>query len=81
MQWLLTYAKQTPDCASPGASPINVSVPAPCADLPAVQCIRVQVSYDYRTHPFLPGTGRVYGWVMPRPLRSTAVSQLDLGGH
>jgi len=39
------------------------------------------VSYDYRAHPFLPGTGRVYGWVMPTPLRSSAVSQLDLGGN
>ncbi|WP_353085747.1 pilus assembly protein [Stenotrophomonas sp.] len=81
MQWLLTYAKQTPSCTTPGAAPINVSAPAPCADLPSAQCISVQVSYDYRTHPFLPGTGRVYGWVMRTPLRSTAVSQLDLGGN
>jgi len=81
MQWLLTYAKQTPDCTVAGAPPITVSTPAPCADLPAVQCIRVEVSYDYRAHPFLPGTGRVYGWVMPTPLRSSAVSQLDLGGN
>ncbi|OFS96510.1 pilus assembly protein TadE [Stenotrophomonas sp. HMSC10F06] len=81
MQWLLTYARQTPDCAAAGAPPITVSTPAPCADLPAAQCIRVEVSYDYRAHPFLPGTGRVYGWVMPRALRSTAVAQLDLGGN
>lgn len=81
MQWLLTYAKQSPDCAAGGAPPITVSTPAPCADLPAAQCIRVEVSYDYSTYPFLPGTGRVYGWVMTRPLRSTAVAQLDLGGN
>lgn len=81
MQWLLTYAKQAPSCTTPGAAPINVSAPAPCEDLPSAQCISVQVSYDYRTHPFLPGTGRVYGWVMRTPLRSTAVSQLDLGGN
>jgi hypothetical protein len=81
MQWLLTYAKQSPDCAAGGAPPISVSTPAPCADLPAAQCIHVEVSYDYSTYPFLPGTGRVYGWVMTRPLRSTAVAQLDLGGN
>ncbi|MET0890607.1 pilus assembly protein [Stenotrophomonas sp. SAM-B] len=81
MQWLLTYAKQAPDCAAAAAPPITVSTPAPCADLPAAQCIRVEVSYDYSAYPFLPGTGRVYGWVMPKPLRSTAVAQLDLGGN
>jgi len=81
MQWLLTYAKQSPDCAAGGAPPISVSTPAPCADLPAAQCIHVEVSYDYSTYPFLPGTGRVYGWVTTRPLRSTAVAQLDLGGN
>jgi hypothetical protein len=41
--------------------------------------MQVSVSYDYRSKPFLPGTGRVYGWLITEPIRSTAVAQLDLG--
>ncbi len=79
MQWLLNYAGQTPDCSNAGAPPIVVSAPAPCAGLASVQCMQVSVSYDYGSKPFLPGTGRLYGWVVSEPIRSTAVAQLDLG--
>ncbi|WNH47191.1 MULTISPECIES: pilus assembly protein [Stenotrophomonas] len=79
MQWLLSFAAQDADCSAAGAPPIVVSPPAPCSGLPSAQCMQVSVSYDYRAHPFLPGTGRVYGWVIDTPIRSTAVAQLDLG--
>ena len=79
MQWLLTYAGQNPDCSTPGAPPIVVSAAAPCTGLSSAQCMQISVSYDYGAKPFLPGTGRVYGWVMNAPIRSTAVAQLDLG--
>jgi hypothetical protein len=78
MQWLLTYAGQNPDCSAAGAPPIVVSAPMPCTGLASAQCIQVSVSYDYGAKPFLPGTGRAYGWVMNTPIRSTAVAQLDL---
>jgi hypothetical protein len=39
----------------------------------------VTVSYDYASHPFLPGTATLYKWVMRAPIRSVAVAQLDLG--
>jgi Flp pilus assembly protein TadG len=79
MQWLLTYAGQNPDCSAAGAPPIVVSAPSPCSGLATAQCMQISVSYDYRAKPFLPGTGRVYGWVITEPIRSTAVAQLDLG--
>lgn len=79
MQWLLSYAGQSPNCATASAAPIVVSAPAPCSGLPGAQCMQISVSYDYQAKPFLPGTGRVYGWVITQPLRSTAVAQLDLG--
>jgi len=43
--------------------------------------VTVTVSYDYSSHPFLPGTGTLYGWVMKAPIRSVAVAQLDLGSN
>ncbi|MGH8039040.1 MAG: TadE/TadG family type IV pilus assembly protein [Stenotrophomonas sp.] len=79
MQWLLTYAGQQPDCSAAAAPPIVVSAPAPCSGMASAQCMQISVSYDYGAKPFLPGTGRVYGWVITEPIRSTAVAQLDLG--
>ncbi|MEG2805401.1 TadE family protein [Stenotrophomonas sp.] len=79
MQWLLNFAGQQANCSAAGAPPIVVTAPAPCVGLPSAQCMQVSVSYDYRSKPFLPGTGRVYGWLMTQPIRSTAVAQLDLG--
>jgi Flp pilus assembly protein TadG len=81
MQWLLTYAAQTPDCSSASSGPIVVSAAAPCSGLADAQCMQVSVSFDYRAKPFLPGTGRLYGWVLDRPISSTAVAQLDLGSN
>lgn len=81
MEWLLAYSAQTPDCSSASSAPIVVSPPAPCAGMPGAQCMQVSVSYDYGAHPFLPGTGRLYGWVLDRPISSTAVAQLDLGSN
>ncbi|KAF1016801.1 MAG: hypothetical protein GAK31_00059 [Stenotrophomonas maltophilia] len=81
MQWLLTFSAQTPDCSSGGAGngPITVSAAAPCSGLPTASCMTVTTRYDYARHPFMPGTGRVYDWVMTDAIRSSAVAQLDLG--
>jgi hypothetical protein len=79
MQWLLSYAGQSPDCSLASAAPIMVSPPAPCSGMASAQCMRISVSYDYQAKPFLPGTGRMYGWVITRPIQSSAVAQLDLG--
>jgi Flp pilus assembly protein TadG len=79
MQWLLTYAGQQPDCSTAAAPPIVVSAPSPCSGMASAQCMQISVSYDYGAKPFLPGTGRLYGWVITEPIRSTAGAQLDLG--
>ncbi len=89
MQWLTAFSGQNPNCNSPTASPVVVSVPQTCPGAPAAspgapsppQCITVTVSYDYQAAPFLPGTGRLYGWTLDRPLSNTAVAQLDLGSN
>lgn len=81
MQWVLAYTAQAPDCSGASTSPILVSAAAPCSGMPDVQCLTVTVSFDYAAHPFLPGTGRLYGWVLDQPIRSTAVAQLDLGSN
>ena len=86
MQWLLQFSGQDPDCGSAsstgsGAGAIVVSPPAACSGLASAQCVTVTVSYDYSSHPFLPGTGTLYGWVMGDPIRSSAVAQLDLGSN
>jgi hypothetical protein len=80
MQWLLTFAGETPDCTD---APIAVTGPKDCPDAsaaPGVKCITVTTSFDYDKHPFLPGTATVYGWVIGKPLSSTAVIQLDTQG-
>jgi hypothetical protein len=79
MDWLLEYARQSPDCANAAASPIAVSQPFACVGSADRQCMRVTVSYDYDHHPFIPGTGRLYGWTIGTPLSSVATAQLDLG--
>lgn len=81
MQWLLQFSAQNPDCSAGGTGAIVVSPQAPCAGLATVQCMTVTVSYDYASHPFLPGTATLYGWVMQAPIRSVAVAQLDLGSN
>lgn len=81
MQWLLAYSGDSVSCSSATAAPIIVSMPAPCKDMADTQCIRVSVSYDYGSHPFLPGTGQLYGWVLDKPISSIAVAQLDLGSN
>lgn len=79
MQWLLNFSGQPVDCSNGGSNAILVSAQAPCAGLASAQCMTVTVSYDYASHPFLPGTATLYKWVMRAPIRSVAVAQLDLG--
>ncbi|HFF5943406.1 MULTISPECIES: TadE/TadG family type IV pilus assembly protein [Stenotrophomonas] len=79
MQWLLNFSGQPVDCSNGGNNAILVSAQAPCAGLASAQCMTVTVSYDYASHPFLPGTATLYKLVMRAPIRSVAVAQLDLG--
>jgi len=80
MQWLLDFSGQTANCQSAAAEPIVVSDAYPCVGDGATRCMQVSVSYDYDRHPFIPGTGRVLGWVMGERMRSSAVVQLDSDG-
>lgn len=87
MTWLLTFSGEAPDCAAPpapgsGYAPVAVSAPIACPSTPAVQCITVQASYDYNTHPFLPGTATVYGWLLGKgvTISSSATVQLSNTG-
>lgn len=77
MQWLLDFSGQDAGCGSADAAPIAVESLA-CTGASGRQCIRVTVSYDYASHPFLPGTVTLYGWTLG-DLSSSAVAQLDLG--
>jgi Flp pilus assembly protein TadG len=90
MQWLLSFAQETPDCTDipitvSANDPIAVSMPGPCpsnGEAPAdVQCVTVTTSFDYNDHPFLPGTVTVYDWVTKQQLlTSTATIQIDTSG-
>lgn len=77
MQWLLNFSGQTPDCLTADSGSIRVSAALPCEDGSAVRCIRVTVSYDYDQHPFIPGTGALFGWTIGQRLQSQAVVQID----
>ena len=81
MQWLLNFSGQSANCSTADAAPIIVSMPLACTGNPLAQCIQVEVSYNYNRHPFLPGTGRLYGWVLGTSLRRRATVQLDLGSN
>jgi len=72
MQWLLAFSGDTPDCAD---GPIAVSTIA-CPSNAALSCVQVVTSFDYKTHPFIPGTTAVYGWLLDS-ISSTAIVQLD----
>lgn len=79
MQWLLNFSGATPDCAgAPGNEPIDVSA-MPCPAAAGVQCIQVITTYDYESHPFIPGTTILYGWLLGK-LSSSATVQLDTSG-
>lgn len=90
MQWLLTFSTPSgsaaPSCSSSGLSnsvaSVAVSTPGACTGTvpTGVECITVTASYDYDTHPFLPGTKALYGWVIGQPISSTATIQIDTDG-
>lgn len=77
MQWLLTFSGATPNCT---ADPIAVSSQA-CPS-GGVTCVQVTTTFDYNSHPFIPGTTTIYGWVLggAGTLTSSATVQLDTTG-
>lgn len=84
MSWLLAFSGENPNCAAPaspgaGYAPVAVSSATPCPSNAAMQCITVVASFDYNTHPFVPGATTLYGWLMKSSLSSSATVQLDLG--
>ncbi|KAF1685438.1 pilus assembly protein TadE [Pseudoxanthomonas broegbernensis] len=84
MQWLLDFSGNGTDCAAPdspssGSAAVAVSTPAPCAGNVQARCLQVVTRYDYDTHPFIPGVGRVYGWVLGGTIASSAIAQIDTG--
>lgn len=76
MLWLLNFSGQNPSCTTATSAPIQVSGAYPCEAGSSVNCMRVTVSYNYDQHPFIPGTGAMYGWTIGAPLTSQAVVQL-----
>lgn len=85
MAWLLTYANENANCATPSSpggtyAPIAVSGSAPCPSNASALCITVVASFDYNNHPFIPGTRTLYGWALGTNLSSTATVQLDPTG-
>jgi len=83
MQWLITFSNESATCPN---SLITVTGPITCPSTPpgktptGVQCITVKTTFDYNTHPFLPGTKSVYHWVVGSALSSTATIQIDTQG-
>lgn len=76
MGWLLTFAGAPADCSTP----MVVVAAMACPSAAGVQCVQVTTSFDYDKHPFIPGTVKVYGWVLGNQLSSTAMVQLDTAG-
>lgn len=74
MQWLLNFSSDASPCTS-GA--ISVSPPSTCPSTPAAQCMTVTTSFDYDDHPFVPGTQKLYGWVVGSSITRSATVQLD----
>jgi len=84
MSWLLAFSGENANCATPAApgatyAPVAISAAAPCPSNAAMKCITVVASFDYNTHPFIPGATALYGWLMTSSLSSSATVQLDLG--
>ncbi|MCL7713514.1 pilus assembly protein [Stenotrophomonas mori] len=79
MQWLLNFSGDAANCGDATTPPIAVSDAYACNGGGTARCIQVSVFYDYDQHPFLPGTGNLFGWVLGEGLRSSAVVQLDDG--
>jgi len=77
MSWLINFSGQSVDCSSPNTGPIIVSNATPCAADTTGYCMRVTVSFDVDAHPFIPGTGTLFGWIFGKQLSSEAVVHLD----
>lgn len=81
MKWLLTFSGESPTCTAIGiGTSISVSALEPCPSAPTVQCMTVQTSFDYKAHPFIPGTATIYRWVLNGAITSSATVQLDTQG-
>ena len=76
MQWLLNFSGQGASCSNGSNGLVQVSAVYPCESGAAVSCMRVTTRYPYDNHPFIPGTGSLYGWTIGEPLQSQAVVQL-----
>lgn len=84
MAWLLAFSGESANCGTPAApganyAPVAISAATPCPSNAAMQCITVVASFNYNTHPFVPGASALYGWLMKSNLSSSATVQLDLG--
>lgn len=80
MKWLLAFSGNSTSCTASGiGSLITVTAEGPCPSTPTVSCMTVTTSFDYKTHPFIPGTATVYSWVLNGAINSSATVQLDNG--
>jgi Flp pilus assembly protein TadG len=53
----------------------TIGTPTACTNSTTHDCISVEVSYPYRSHPLLPTVG--LGFVMPQTISYTSVSQVN----
>jgi Flp pilus assembly protein TadG len=54
----------------------SIVVTIDCTAASGATCVKVTTSYDYDNSPLILGTGKVYGWLMHKPIESTAVIQV-----
>lgn len=47
-----------------------------CTAASGATCVKVTTRYDYDNSPLILGTGKLYGWLMNKPLESIAVIQV-----
>jgi Flp pilus assembly protein TadG len=82
MNWLFALSNNgtsTP-AACTGSSISNtiasIEVTHVCTAASGASCVKVTTSYDYDNSPLILGTGKLYGWLMHKPIESTAVIQV-----
>jgi hypothetical protein len=82
MNWLFALSNNgtsVPDTCS-GSSISNtiasIEVTHDCTAASGANCVKVTTSYDYDNSPLILGTGKLYGWLMHKPIESTATIQV-----
>jgi Flp pilus assembly protein TadG len=82
MSWLFALSNNgtsTPATCTGGSisnTIASIEVTHDCTAASGATCVKVTTSYDYDNSPLILGTGKVYGWLMHKPIESKAVIQV-----